>query len=89
MASRLRSRYDLDEAQARLCVRLRQKLETAFERGVEGMKGELESRVQMQFLAGFEEGIGKMQGERSQIDIVNAGIEQIQAANQALEALKL
>jgi len=92
MGSRLRSRYDLDDAQARLYVRLRQRLETAFGHGVEGLKGELESRVQAHFLAGFETGLTtqvKLQGKGSHTDIVNSGLEAIQAASKALEALKL
>lgn len=92
MSSRLQSRYDFDDAQARLYVRLRERVETAFGHGVEGLTFELQSRVQDRFLTGFQQGIAAKvpsEEERSLSDTVDSNIKKLRAAIKALDDLRL
>ena len=92
MSSRLQSRYDFDDAQARLYVRLNDRAEAAFRHGVEGLAFELQTRVEDRFLAGFQQGIAekaRSEKERSLSDSVDSNIKKLRAAIKALDDLRL
>lgn len=92
MTSRLQSRYDIDDAQARLHVQLNGRVETVFKHGIEGLTFELQSRVQDHFLTGFQQGIARKVPSKEEISLsntVDSSIKKLQAAIKTLDDLRL
>lgn len=81
------SRYELDDAKARLYVRINMKVEAALGQGMEGLKGRMESRAFDKFLAGFEEGLRESEAEQQLSTRLDAELARLKEVSQVLASL--